>query len=80
MAKYGEDDTADISVPTISQEALAEMVGTTRPRVNQFMNKFRKLGYTDYDGSKITVRQTLQTVLLGEDQSELDEDSDDVRS
>ena len=48
------------------QEALAQMVGTTRSRVNYFMNRFRDLGHIDYDGT-ITVRDTLRKVLLGQD-------------
>src|SRR5204863_5382339 len=45
LARYGEHDTAPRSLPKLSQEVLAEMVGTTRSRVNFFMNKFRKLGF-----------------------------------
>ena len=58
---------------TLSQETLAEMVGTTRSRVSFFMNKFRKLGYVDYNG-KIEVRQSLHEIMLREKpQSEDDE-------
>jgi len=50
-------------VPTLSQEALAEMVGTTRGRVSLFMNKFRKLGFIDHNGG-ITVNPSLLSVML----------------
>jgi CRP/FNR family cyclic AMP-dependent transcriptional regulator len=50
-------------IPKISQESLAEMVGTTRSRVSFFMNRFRKLGFIDYDGS-IKVDSSLLNVLL----------------
>ena len=57
---------------TLSQETLAEMVGTTRSRVSFFMNKFRKLGYVDYSG-KIEVRQSLHEIMLRE-KPQLDDD------
>jgi CRP-like cAMP-binding protein len=66
LAHYGQKDTADVTIPKLSQETLAEMVGSTRPRVNQFMNKFRKLGYINYNSSTITVRHSLLAVLLGD--------------
>ena len=52
-------------IPKISQETLAEMVGTTRPRVSSFMNKFRKLGFIDYNGG-LEVHSSLLTVVLHE--------------
>jgi len=51
-----------VEIPHLSHEVLAEMVGTTRPRVNQFMNRFRKQGYINYDGG-LEVYQSLRTVL-----------------
>jgi CRP/FNR family transcriptional regulator, cyclic AMP receptor protein len=51
-----------IEIPLLSHQVLAEMVGTTRPRVNLFMNRFSKLGYIDYDGG-IEIRQSLRKVL-----------------
>jgi hypothetical protein len=48
----------------VSQEALAEMVGTTRSRVNFFMNKFRKLGFIDYDGGGLKINNSLLSVVL----------------
>jgi CRP/FNR family transcriptional regulator, cyclic AMP receptor protein len=50
-------------LPRISQETLAEMVGTTRSRVNFFMNKFKKLGFIEYNGG-LKVNQTLLTVIV----------------
>jgi CRP/FNR family transcriptional regulator, cyclic AMP receptor protein len=64
LANFSNDGQRDCTVPKVSQESLAEMVGSTRPRINQFMNKFRRLGYIDYDGSSITVHDTLLRVLL----------------
>jgi len=52
-------------IPKVTQEPLAEMVGTTRPRVNAFMNKFRKLGFIDYDGG-LEIRSSLLSVVLHE--------------
>ena len=63
LARYGKLDTPVRAVPKISQETLAEMVGTTRSRVNFFMNKFKRLGFIDYkDGLKIN--NSLLTVVL----------------
>jgi CRP/FNR family cyclic AMP-dependent transcriptional regulator len=63
LARYGKQDTPVRAVPKISQETLAEMVGTTRSRVNFFMNKFKRLGFIDYkDGLK--VNNSLLTVVL----------------
>jgi CRP-like cAMP-binding protein len=53
-------------LPRLSQELLAEMVGTTRPRVNFFMNKFRKLGFIDYDGAGLRVHGSLLSIVLHE--------------
>ena len=63
LARYGKHDKPVREVPPISQETLAEMVGTTRSRVNFFMNKFQRLGFIDYnDGLK--VNNSLLTVVL----------------
>ena len=64
LAHYGQHETALQILPKLSQETLAEMVGTTRSRVNFFMNKFRKLGFVDYDGGGVTVKPSLLTVVL----------------
>jgi CRP/FNR family transcriptional regulator, cyclic AMP receptor protein len=50
LARYGEPEASHRTLPRVSQETLAEMVGTTRSRVNFFMNKFRKLGFIEYNG------------------------------
>lgn len=63
LARYGTPDAEHRVLPKISQEVLAEMVGTTRSRVNFFMNKFRKLGFIDYNGG-IIVNESLLTVVL----------------
>jgi CRP-like cAMP-binding protein len=56
-------------IPKISQETLAEMIGTTRSRVSFFMNRFRKLGFIDYDG-RIRVHKSLLNVILHDQASE----------
>jgi len=63
LARYGRQDDARVVLPRISQEALAAMVGTTRSRVNFFMNKFKKLGFVDYNGG-LTVNSSLLSVVL----------------
>jgi CRP/FNR family cyclic AMP-dependent transcriptional regulator len=63
LARYGEPEASHRALPRVSQELLAEMVGTTRSRVNFFMNKFRKLGFIDYNGA-LKVNNSLLSVLL----------------
>jgi CRP/FNR family transcriptional regulator, cyclic AMP receptor protein len=65
LARYGKDDTPVRVIPNLSQQILAEMVGTTRSRVNFFMNKFRKLGFIEYNGG-ITIKKSLLSVVLHE--------------
>ena len=62
LARYGKEDQP-LRLPKLSQETLAEMVGTTRSRVNFFMNKFRELGFIEYNG-EIKVNSSLLTVVL----------------
>jgi CRP/FNR family cyclic AMP-dependent transcriptional regulator len=66
LARFGTDEGGSRMVPNISQETLAEMVGTTRSRVNIFMNKFRELGFIEYSGRRkgLKVHSSLITVLL----------------
>jgi len=66
LAHFGKEDVSETLVPNVSQETLAEMVGTTRPRVNFFMNKFRKLGFVDYSSlaSGLQVHSSLLNVVL----------------
>jgi CRP/FNR family transcriptional regulator, cyclic AMP receptor protein len=65
LARYGKQDQPDRILPKVSQETLAGMIGTTRSRVNFFMNKFRKLGFIEYNG-KIKVNKSLLTIVLHE--------------
>jgi CRP-like cAMP-binding protein len=65
LARYGKQDQPVRILPKVSQETLASMVGTTRSRVNFFMNKFRKLGFIEYNG-RIKVNKSLLTVVLHE--------------
>jgi CRP/FNR family transcriptional regulator, cyclic AMP receptor protein len=63
MAEYGADGEAETLIPPITQEALAEMIGTTRSHVSFFMNRFRKLGYIEYNG-RIRVNRSLLNMVL----------------
>jgi CRP/FNR family transcriptional regulator, cyclic AMP receptor protein len=63
LARYGEPTATDRTVPKVSQEFLAEMVGTTRTRINFFMNKFRRLGFIEYD-RELKVNNSLVSVVL----------------
>jgi CRP-like cAMP-binding protein len=65
LAHFGKDGTHETVIPKMSQETLAEMIGTTRSRVSFFMNRFRKLGFIDYDGgSGLQVHSSLLNVVL----------------
>jgi CRP/FNR family cyclic AMP-dependent transcriptional regulator len=63
LARYGKQDQPQRVLPKVSQETLAEMIGTTRTRVNLFMNKFRKLGFIKYNGV-IEINTSLLSVVL----------------
>jgi CRP/FNR family cyclic AMP-dependent transcriptional regulator len=65
LARYGKEDQPGGLIPKVSQETLAEMIGTTRTRVNFFMNKFRKLGFIHYNGG-LQVHKSLLSVVLHE--------------
>ena len=65
LARYGEHEASHRALPKLSQGVLAEMVGTTRSRVNFFMNKFRKLGLIDYNGD-LKINNSLLSVVLRE--------------
>jgi CRP/FNR family cyclic AMP-dependent transcriptional regulator len=65
LARYGEEDQSEQVLQKVSQETLAEMIGTTRTRVNLFMNKFRELGFIEYNGG-IKINKSLLTVVLHE--------------
>ena len=64
LAHFGKEGVPETVVPKISQETLAEMVGTTRSRVSFFMNRFRKLGFVDYGESGLQVHSSLLNVVL----------------
>lgn len=64
LAHFGKEGAPEAIIPRISQETLAEMVGTTRSRVSYFMNRFRKLGFVDYDGGGLQVHSSLLGVVL----------------
>jgi CRP/FNR family transcriptional regulator, cyclic AMP receptor protein len=63
LARYGQEDQTHGVIPKVSQEMLAEMIGTTRSRVNFFMNKFRKMGFIKYNGG-LQVNTSLLSVVL----------------
>jgi len=65
LARYGKQDRPVRVVPKVSQETLAEIIGTTRSRVNFFLNKFKKLGYIEYDGERpLKINSSLLSVVL----------------
>jgi CRP/FNR family transcriptional regulator, cyclic AMP receptor protein len=64
LAHFGKESRAEPVLPRISQDDLAQMVGTTRSRVSHFMNKFRGLGFIDYDDSGLTVHSGLLSIVL----------------
>jgi CRP/FNR family transcriptional regulator, cyclic AMP receptor protein len=67
LARYGKQDKPRQVVPSISQETLSEMVGTTRSRINLFMNKFKRLGFIEYNGdlkTGIQINNSLLSVVL----------------
>ena len=63
MARFGKEGKSEAVISKVSQEVLAEMIGTTRSRVSHFMNKFRKLGFLDYNGG-VHVHSSLLNVVL----------------
>src|SRR6202011_4250888 len=76
MAQFGKEGVSQMSVPRLSQETLAEMGGTTRSRVSFFMNRFRKLGFINYDvGDILHVHSSLLNVLLRDDGTAVDPDT-----
>jgi CRP-like cAMP-binding protein len=63
LANFGKEGTPQTVIPKMSQETLAEIVGTTRSRVSFFMNRFRKLGFIEYNGG-LTIHSSLLNVVL----------------
>ena len=76
MIQAGKESRPEPIVGKISQETLAEMIGTTRARVSFFMNKFRKLGYIDYNGHLKIHNSLLNVVLYDKPENNLREGSD----
>ena len=66
LAHFGTENTRETTVPKISQETLAEMIGTTRSRVNFFMNKFKRLGFIEYNGV-LKIKHSLLTIVVHDD-------------
>ena len=64
LAHFGKEGVPESVIPKISQETLAEMIGTTRSRVSFFMNRFRTLGFVDYGGGGLQVHSSLLNVVL----------------
>jgi CRP/FNR family transcriptional regulator, cyclic AMP receptor protein len=64
LANFGKESQPEPVIASISQETLAEMIGTTRSRVSSFMNKFRRLGFIDYNGGGLEVHSSLLNVVL----------------
>jgi CRP-like cAMP-binding protein len=64
LAHFGKEGIPETVIPKISQKTLAEMIGTTRPRVSFFMNRFRKLGFLDYGETGLQVHSSLLHVVL----------------
>jgi CRP/FNR family transcriptional regulator, cyclic AMP receptor protein len=64
LARFGKEGVPDAVTPKIGQETLAEMIGTTRSRVSFFMNRFRELGFVNYDTAGLQVHSSLLSVVL----------------
>jgi CRP/FNR family cyclic AMP-dependent transcriptional regulator len=75
LANFGKDGSPQAILAKVSQETLAEMIGTTRSRVSFFMNKFRQLGFIDYNDTSLNVHSSLLNVLL-HDQPQLNKRTD----
>ena len=71
LANFGKDEEPELVIPPVSQEMLAEMIGTTRSRVSFFMNKFRQLGFIEYNGS-LKVHSSLLNMVLHESQPKIE--------
>jgi CRP-like cAMP-binding protein len=72
LANFGKEGKPEAIIPPISQETLAEMIGTTRSRVSTFMNRFRQLGFIDYSGSgQLEIHSSLLNMVLHEEQPKI---------
>jgi CRP-like cAMP-binding protein len=76
LANFGKEGKPEPIIAKISQDTLAEMIGTTRSRVSFFMNKFRRLGFIRYNG-RIEVHSSLLSVVLNNDQPQIREQEDE---
>jgi CRP/FNR family cyclic AMP-dependent transcriptional regulator len=66
LSNFGKESKSEAVIPKVSQDTLAQMIGTTRSRISYFMNKFRKNGFIDYDDKELTVHSSLLSVVLHE--------------
>jgi CRP-like cAMP-binding protein len=66
LAHYGREPRSETVLPRINQKALAQMVGITRSRISHFMNKFKKLGFIEYEGAGLAVNNGLLSVVLND--------------
>ncbi|MBN2320230.1 MAG: Crp/Fnr family transcriptional regulator [Acidobacteria bacterium] len=66
LARFGKESRSELVFPKVSQEELAQMVGTTRSRISHFMNKFRDLGFVEYDQDELKVHGALLSIVLHE--------------
>ena len=64
LSHFGKESKAEVVIPNVNQDTLAQMVGTTRSRVSHFMNRFREHGFIDYDDGGLTVHSSLLSVVL----------------
>ena len=74
LANFGKDGRPEPIIAKVSQETLAEMIGTTRSRVSHFMNKFRQLGFIDYNG-RIEVHSSLLSIVLADQSRSVEADT-----
>lgn len=74
LANFGKSGKPESVLPKISQEVLAQMIGTTRQRINFFMNRFRKMGFIHYNGGLQVHNSLLNVILLDENQSAVHRD------
>jgi CRP-like cAMP-binding protein len=64
LANFGKEGAPELVIPRMSQETLAEIIGTTRSRVSFFMNRFRKLGFIQYNNGELQVHRSLLNIVL----------------
>ena len=69
LSHFGKESRAELVIPNVNQDTLAQMVGTTRSRISHFMNRFREHGFIEYDDARLTVHSGLLSVVLHESRS-----------